>query len=195
MEGTLMNTDSTCNRRRALGSFLALGTLGAMGPLGLTGCAAPRVEDYAQEKPLFDLRGFFDGRLDGRGLFFGRDGRVTKRFVVEMVGHWQGDDGTLQEHFRYSDGSTSRRTWHLRDLGQGRYRGLADDVVGQAEGRSAGNAFHWLYSLALPVDGRIWHVDLDDWMFRMDERTVLNRTRMSKLGLGLGELVLDIRRS
>jgi len=173
-------------RRRALGSLLAL---------GVAGCAAPRIEDHTQERPLFDLRGFFDGHLTGRGLFFDRNGRVVKRFVVQMNARWQGPNGTLEEHFKYSDGSTSVRTWHLQDLGQDRYLGSADDVIGEAQGRSAGNAFHWVYTLALPVDGRTWHVELDDWMFRVDEQTVLNRSRMSKFGLDLGELVLDIRRS
>lgn len=175
----------TFTRRRALGSLLAL---------SVAGCAAPRIEDHAQERPLFDLRGFFDGRLTGRGIFFDRNGHVVKRFVVQMNAHWQGADGTLDEHFRYSDGSTSVRTWHLRDLGQERYLGRAEDVIGEAQGRSAGNAFHWVYTLALPVDGRTWHVEFDDWMYRVDEQTVLNRSSMSKFGLNLGELVLDIRR-
>lgn len=178
------------NRRRALG------TMGSLLAVGLAGCASgPQVDDYASEQPPFDLRGFFDGHLTGRGIFFDRNGRVVKRFVVEMTGRWQGSEGTLDERFTYSDGSTSTRLWRLSDLGQGRWRGRADDVIGDAEGRSAGNAFHWLYTLALPVDGRTWHVALDDWMFRVDERTVLNRSRMSKFGLDLGELVLDIRRS
>lgn len=181
-----MNDFPSCTRRRAMGSLLAL---------GLAGCAAPRIEDHSQERPLFDLRGFFDGHLTGRGIFFDRNGRVVKRFVVEMNGRWQGAHGTLDEQFKYSDGSTSVRIWRLQDLGQERYIGHADDVIGPAEGRSAGNAFHWVYTLALPVDGRTWHVELDDWMFRVDERTVLNRSRMSKFGLDLGELVLDIRRS
>jgi hypothetical protein len=186
MRMNLKQQNPTFTRRHALGSLLAL---------GLAGCATPKVEDYAQEQPLFDLRGFFDGHLTGRGLFFDRSGRVVKRFVVEMDGRWQGPDGTLEEHFRYSDGSTSTRTWLLHALGQGHYRGRSDDVIDVAEGSSAGTAFHWLYTLALPIDGRTWHVDLDDWMFRVDERTVLNRSRMSKFGLDLGELVLDIRRS
>ncbi|MEY4767312.1 MAG: hypothetical protein RI907_3985 [Pseudomonadota bacterium] len=180
-------------RRQALRTLGAIGALATTG--GLAGCASPRVADYAQEQPRFDLRTFFDGPLSGRGLFFDRSGRVVKRFVVDMVGQWQGASGTLDERFRYSDGSTSTRLWRLDDLGQGRYQGRADDVIGTATGDSAGNAFHWLYTLALPVDGRVWQVTLDDWMFQVDERTVLNRSRMSKLGIDLGELVLDIRRS
>ena len=54
----------------------------------------------------------------------------------------------------YSDGKTERRVWRLTDLGGGRWRGEADDVVGEAQGQAAGNALNWRYTLALNVDGR-----------------------------------------
>ncbi|MCE4556501.1 DUF3833 domain-containing protein [Pelomonas cellulosilytica] len=160
--------------------------------LALAGCAGPTVQDYAREQPTFDLRRFFDGELTAQGLFTDRAGRVVKRFSVRMTGHWEGDRGTLDEHFTYSDGSTQRRIWRLQALSGGRFTGTADDIVGTASGESAGNALRWAYTLALPVDGRVWDVALDDWMFLMDERTVLNRSVMSKLGLHLGDVTLVI---
>ena len=156
----------------------------------LVGCAGPQVQDYAQQTPVLDLRSYLQGCLQAQGLFTDRAGRVVKRFQVRMEGRWQGDEGTLDEHFTYSDGSTQRRLWRLRHLGQGRYSGTADDVVGQAQGEQAGNAFHWTYTLALPVDGRVWHVDLDDWMYLLDETTVMNRSSMRKFGLHLGDVTL-----
>lgn len=158
----------------------------------LSGCAGPQVQDYAGEKPVFDLRGFFNGELTAKGIFTDRSGRVVKRFSVKMQGRWQGDGGVLDEQFVYSDGSTQRRVWRLKALGQGRYSGTADDVIGEAAGESAGNAFRWAYTLAQPVDGRVWNVTLDDWMFLVDERTVINRSAMSKLGLHLGDVTLVI---
>ena len=168
-------------RRAALG--LALAAL-------LAGCAGPDIKDYAQEKPVLDLREYFNGPLTAQGMFTDRAGKVVKRFSVQMTGRWEGDNGTLDEHFVYSDGTTQRRVWHLKHLGEGRYTGRADDVIGEAAGQSAGNAFHWKYTLALPVDGRVWNVDLDDWMYRMDARVLLNRTAMSKFGLHLGDITL-----
>jgi hypothetical protein len=91
----------------------------------------------------------------------------------------------------YSDGSTEKRIWRLTDLGGGRYSGRADDVVGEAHGQVKGNAFRWGYTLALPVDGRVWHVDFDDWMYLMDERVMLNKATMSKWGVRLGEVTLS----
>ena len=162
--------------------------------LALAGCAGPQVSDYAAEKPALDLRQFFNGRVDAQGLFQDRGGHIVKRFTVVMDCRWEGDEGVLDEHFSYSDGSTQRRIWRLKALGQGRYSGRADDVVGEAAGESAGNAFRWGYTLALPVDGRVWNVALDDWMFLLDERTVLNRSAMSKFGLHVGDVTLVITR-
>ena len=161
----------------------------------LAGCAGPQDQDYAMEAPRLNMRAFLNGDLTAKGMFTDRSGRVVKRFSVSMNGHWEGDVGILDEHFQYSDGSTQRRVWRLKDLGQGRYSGSADDVVGDAAGESAGNAFRWGYTLALPVDGRTWNVALDDWMFLLDERTVLNRSAMSKFGLHVGDVTLVITRN
>jgi hypothetical protein len=75
-----------------------------------------------------------------------------------------------------------------------RYTGTAGDVVGTATGQASGNALRWTYVLALPVDGRVWNVDMDDWMVLMDDKTMLNRTAMSKLGLRVGEVTIAFRK-
>ena len=157
----------------------------------LSGCAGPQVQDYAQEQPALDLKQYFNGPMTAHGIFTDRSGKVVKRFVVNMQASWQGNEGTLDERFTYSDGTRQQRIWHLTDHGNGRYTGRADDVIGTAEGQSAGNAFRWAYTLALPVDGRIWHVQFDDWMYLMDQRTMLNKAVMSKFGIRLGEVTLS----
>ncbi|MEW6467085.1 MAG: DUF3833 domain-containing protein [Pseudomonadota bacterium] len=174
-------------RRRQL-----LAALGACGLLAA--CASPQVGDYAAERPLLDLRSYFNGTVDAWGVFTDRSGKVVKRFTVVMDCRWEGDRGVLDEAFTYSDGSTQRRIWRLVRHADGRYSGTADDVVGSAEGQASGNAFNWRYTLALPVDGRVWEVQFDDWMVLMDERVMLNKAVMSKWGIRLGEVTLAFRR-
>ncbi|MFD2755278.1 DUF3833 domain-containing protein [Comamonas terrae] len=183
---SMVSTRSFLPLRRA-GVWLAL-----MGMLA--GCAGPSVQEYARERPELDLRQYFNGPLLAHGVFTDRSGKVVKRFTVRMTGRWSGDEGTLDEHFVYSDGSTQQRIWHLKYLGEGRYTGRADDVVGEARGQSAGNAFHWNYVLALPVNGKVWNVSMDDWMYLMDGRTMLNRAAMSKFGIHLGDVTLSFTR-
>jgi hypothetical protein len=157
----------------------------------LLGCASPTPADYAAEKPVLDLKTYFNGPLVAHGLFTDRSGKVVRRFTVQMTGTWQGNQGTLDERFTYSDGKTERRVWKLTDEGQGRYTGRADDVVGVAQGQAAGNALNWRYTLSLPVDGKVYEVQFDDWMYLMDERVMLNKAVMSKFGLRLGEVTLS----
>jgi hypothetical protein len=180
------------HRRRALQCMAALPLAASLPFVG--GCALPQVQQYAQEKPALDLRTYFNGKVDAWGVFTDRSGQVVKRFTVEMDCSWQGNEGVLDEAFVYSDGTRQRRIWKLRAGPDGSYTGAADDVVGQARGQVSGNAFRWGYTLALPVDGRIWHVDFDDWMYLMDDRVMLNKATMSKWGIRLGEVTLSFTR-
>ena len=157
----------------------------------LVACASPQPQDYAQEQPALDLRRYFNGPLVAHGMFTDRQGHIQRRFTVQLQGRWQGEHGVLEEDFVYNDGTKQRRVWRIEHLGNGRYRGLADDVVGEAEGVAAGNVLRWRYTLALPVDGRVWHVQFDDWMVLMNDQVMLNRAQMSKFGLHLGDVTLS----
>lgn len=159
--------------------------------LGLTACASTGVEHYKAEQPVLNLEQYLNGTLDAWGIFQGRSGEVEKRFHVVIDARWEGETGVLDEQFSWSDGSRSRRVWTLKRQPDGTYRGTADDVVGEAVGELAGNALRWRYVLALPVNGKTYHVDFDDWMFLMDDKVMLNRSYMSKWGFKLGEVTLS----
>jgi hypothetical protein len=166
----------------------------AAATLTLAGCAGPQIGDFSGQKPALDLRQYFNGTLDAYGVFTDRSGKVVKRFTVVMRCTWTGEDGVLDEDFTYSDGTTQKRIWRMKHLGNGRYSGTADDVVGTALGETQGNAFRWGYTLALPVDGKVWNVEFDDWMYLMDERVMLNKATMSKFGIRLGEVTLSFKK-
>jgi hypothetical protein len=159
----------------------------------LAGCSA-RVDDYHGTQPGLDLREYFNGRLTAWGQFQDRSGKVVKRFTVELSGTWKGDEGRLDEAFIYDDGSRQTRTWYLKALPDGHYEGRAADVVGVAVGEARGSAMRWRYTLALPVDGTVYHVQMDDWMYLQDRRTLINRTTMSKFGIRVGEITLFFRK-
>jgi hypothetical protein len=157
-------------------------------------CASPTVVDYAAEKPVLDLKTYFNGPVDAHGIFTDRSGKVVRRFTVQMTGTWTGNQGVLDERFTYSDGKTERRVWRLTDEGGGRWTGRADDVVGVAEGRAAGNALNWRYTLSLPVDGSVYEVQFDDWMYLIDDKVMLNKAAMRKFGIFLGEVTLSFQK-
>jgi hypothetical protein len=174
------------DRRRWLLGGAAL----ASAPLW-SGCAGPSLGDHAATSPRFDFRGYFDGTVSAHGMVSDRGGRVLRRFVVTMRCTWVGDEGTLDEAFVYDDGERQQRVWRVKRGPDGSWTGTAADVVGSASGRESGAAFNWAYTLRLPVRGNVYDIDFDDWMFRIDERTVLNRAVMSKFGVRVGEVFLS----
>lgn len=157
-------------------------------------CSSVDVAQYAHEKPVLDMQQYFNGTLDAWGMFQDRSGKVLKRFTVVIQCSWKNDVGTLDEDFSYSDGTKQRRVWTLKKVANGQYVGTAADVVGSAIGHTAGNALHWNYVLALPVGDKVYNVNLDDWMFQMDDKVMLNRAVMSKFGIRLGEITLSFRK-
>lgn len=163
--------------------------------LVMAGCAGPSVQDYATQKPALDLQRYFNGEVVAHGIFTDRSGKVVKRFTVLMKCTWNAEDGVLDETFTYSDGTSSKRVWRMKKQADGRYTGTADDVVGEAHGQVAGNAFQWNYTLRLPVGDKVYEVKFDDWMYLMDERVMLNRAVMSKFGIRLGEVTLAFHKT
>jgi hypothetical protein len=163
--------------------------------MSLFACSSPTVMQYANEKPNLDLSDYFNGTIDAYGIFTDRSGEVKKRFTVLLVAQWKVIDGrkvgTLDESFEYSDGTKQKRIWTLTETAPGKYIGTADDVVGDALGESAGNALNWAYTLALPVDGTIYHVQFNDWMYLVTPKVMLNKAKMSKFGIDLGEVTLS----
>lgn len=170
-------------------SFLMKGLL--VMSLTLSACSSVEVQRYQQQQPKLELKRYLNGDLRAWGMFTDRFGEVVKRFEVRMKGSWQGNQGLLEEDFFYSDGTKQRRVWQIEEIGPGQYRGKAEDVIGEAIGEASGNALRWRYTLALPIEGRIFHVQFDDWMFLINEQVMINRAKMSKFGVELGEVTLS----
>ena len=162
--------------------------------LSIASCGSVDVTHYTNQQPALNLERFFSKPVKAWGMFQKRSGEVVKRFEVDIVSRREGNNLILDERFLYSDGTRQRRVWTLTPEGEGRWSGRADDVVGVAKGEIAGNALRWRYRLNLPVDGSTYEMSMDDWMYLMDEDTLINRTSMSKLGVEVGQVTLFFRR-
>ena len=162
--------------------------------LSIASCGSVDVARYADQQPTLDLERFFSQPVKAWGMFQKRSGEVAKRFEVNLVSRREGNNLILDERFLYSDGTRQRRVWVLTPTGQGGWIGRADDVVGVANGQVAGNTLHWRYRLNLPVGDSTYEMSMDDWMYLMDEDTLINRTRMSKFGVEVGQVTLFFRR-
>lgn len=162
--------------------------------LGLLSSCSTAIDHYRDSSPNFKLEAFFNGPLRAYGMVQDYSEQVTRRFIVNMIARWEGNEGILEEDFIYADGEKQRRVWYLNKLSEHHYQGRADDVVGIAEGHVEGFALNWNYTLQVPIDGEIMEFQLDDWMYLVDENHLLNRATMKKFGLPVAEITLYIER-
>ncbi len=160
----------------------------------ITGCSAMKIDDFADTGPEFVPEEYFVGHTKAWGFFQDRFGTVRREFVVDIQGYMDGDVLVLDEDFVYADGEIDNRVWRIRDLGDGRYEGEADDIIGKAIGERRGKALRWGYDFDLEVGERTWRVTFDDWMLLQDENVMINRTTVSKWGFTLGEVYIFFQR-
>ncbi len=160
----------------------------------LSSCSSQNLDQYADTNPALDLKEFFNGELLAYGMLENRSGVMTRRFTATIDASWEGDEGTLFEEFLFDDGEIQYRNWTLTDLGNNNYQGVASDVVGLAEGSIAGSVFQWQYQLNVPYGDDSIVLKLDDWLYLIDENHLINKTKLTKFGIRVGELTLVIEK-
>ncbi|QYJ79784.1 DUF3833 domain-containing protein [Shewanella acanthi] len=167
----------------------------AMLGLGLlSSCSSVEVDEYQGTNPSLVLESFFDGKLKAAGIVQDFSGKVVRKFNVTMEASWQGTQGVINEWFVYDDGETQTRIWTINALGDGRYTGTAGDIIGTAVGQASGSALRWQYEMLLAVDGEEYHVDFDDWMFLVNDNTIINHSDIIKLGIKVAKVTLVIQK-
>ena len=157
-------------------------------PLLAAACARQPVETFADRTPALHLEEFYNGHVRGYGTFFSGGGDVVKQFTIDDVGHWDGKILAVHEHYVYADGTTQELDWKFQKEPGGEWIGLSPDVVGEAHGREAGNAYRMHYTFDLTSSGSDHTLDFDDWQWAITAKVVMNRAWGTKLGLGFGEV-------
>lgn len=149
--------------------------------------------DYRGKGPAFDLRRHLSGPIQCEGVIFGPTGRVASRFVAQMEGRWDGDTGTLSEVFHYDSGTVQHRAWTLALRQGGEIVATAPDVVGQGRGKVEGPGVMLRYRIRLTPEAGGHVLDVVDWMYLMENGTVINRSQFRKFGIKVAELVATMR--
>lgn len=173
-------------------SFKIIATIGAL--IMLSSCAGKNIEYYKDTTPTADIQEYFDGPIKAWGVVQDWRGRVIRRFDIDMVGQWDGDIGTLTEHFDYYDGKTQQRVWTIKKLADGRYEGAAEDIIDKATGQAKGSAVRWGYVMDLPVDNTTYRIRFDDWMWMMNDGVLINRSYLKKFGITVSELTIFMQK-
>lgn len=152
-------------------------------------------DDYATAAgPQFDLREHLRGPLLCEGMVYGPTGRVTSRFVADMDVSWNGNVGTMKETFRYDSGETQDREWVLTLGNDGSIAAEAPDVIGVGTGMQKGPAVQLNYRIKLPEGSGGHELDTVDWMYLVENGTIMNRSQFRKYGIKVAELVATMRK-
>lgn len=175
--------------------------LGALAMLALTllaarfgGFSAQKPADYAADTPALDLREHLRGAIKCEGVIFGPLGRVASRFDADFEADWQGNRGTMHEHFRYDSSTRQDREWRLEIGNDGSIRAEAEDLVGQGRGQQVGSAAQLRYRIRLPDEAGGHVLSVTDWMYLTPEGVIVNRSQFRKFGIKVAELVATMRK-
>jgi hypothetical protein len=152
-------------------------------------------DDYEEHGHVLNLREHLNGPIICEGVLYGPFGKVTSRFVADMNVTWDGNTGTMTEHFRYDDGSTQDRCWTLTLGNDGSVKATAPDVIGEGRGMAKGHALQLLYKLKLPESAGGHVLDAVDWMYVVENGTIMNRSQFRKFGIKVAELVATMRKT
>ena len=140
--------------------------------------------------PALRLEEYFAGETGAIGLFHDRFGRLRRQFSAEMIGTVEGDSLRLHEVLAYNDGEQETREWLVKKVGANGYEGTCENVVGTARGEVSGSTFRWQYDFQLRVGKRLVTMRFDDAMYLQAGGLLINRVKVSKFGLLLGECTI-----
>ncbi len=159
----------------------------------LTGFRTQKPGDFTGG-PAFDMRQHLNGKILCEGVIYGPLGRVSSRFVADMLGTWNGNTGTLAETFRYDTGVVQERCWTLRVDDAGVIIADAPDLVGSGSGTQSGPAVQMKYRIKLDASAGGHELNVIDWMYLMENGTIMNRSQFRKFGIPVAELIATMRR-
>ncbi len=149
---------------------------------------------YAGQKPNFILEQDLSGNFVCEGVIFGPTGKVNSRFVADMIIEWDNGKGVLNERFTYDTGVVQDRKWELQVSSSGDIRATATDFIGDATGTQKGSAVNLNYCIKLPDSAGGHKLNVTDWMYKLHNGTIMNRSQFFKYGIKVAELNATIRR-
>jgi hypothetical protein len=153
-----------------------------------------RPTDFVDNNPKFSIVNYFSTPRLGQGIFFDRFGNVRTTFTAKLNGRLEGSTLILDEVLTYGNGESLNRTYVIKPLSQGLFSVECPDLVEPGTIEQVGNVLRWKYRLKQEIDGSVWRLKFDDWMFlQPDGETVINRAKAMKFGVEIGEVIMSVR--
>lgn len=143
---------------------------------------APDIETYRKAEPKLDIRQYFVGRLSGVGTESDFGGEILARFTVEANGSWEGNEGTLNETFRYTDGHEETIRWKLTVNDAGKVQATADHAQGTVAGEQQGNAMYLHYDMGRGTGEGKTEYAVEDRFYLIDDLYLINEASWKRFG-------------
>jgi hypothetical protein len=154
----------------------------------IAGCSKPLpMQHFAGTTPEFDPIAFWSGHHRSWGVVENRAGGPTDTIATDCIGTPDSGGLHMVQTLTLGDGTVQHRDWHLRRNGAG-YVATANDMVGEAHGQAAGRVFHWRFVIATRPGNPLFNVTFDQWMYLLDDGSMMNRTTVRKLDVILAEV-------
>lgn len=159
----------------------------------LSACSTTALQsEYAANQPTLSVREFFDGTLSAHGIIKNRSGLVTRYFNANVEASWDANGvGTISEYFTYDDGENAERIWKLVPKAPNQYIATANDVVGESTITVKGNSLFMEYVLQLPRKDSTIEVNIDDRMYLVNNKVIINEGVIRKFGIRIGSVTLS----
>lgn len=162
-------------------------------PALLGACDSAEPSAFAGEAPALACDRFFEGHLESWGVFENRSGAPTGVVTTRIDGRRDGDTVTLAQTLAYPDGHRQDRAFAIRRLDDHHYAATSAEIVGIGLAEGYGNTCRWQYELRLEPGAALGTVWLEQWMYLQPDQTLINRTRISKLGVTLASVTESFR--
>jgi len=144
---------------------------------------------------IFNMADYFEGRTRAWGMFESITGKIKQSFVANIEGRWVGDEFVLEEDFTFSNGEKEARVWRLRFNDDGSFLASCADTPTPGIGTMSAMRGDLAYSMNLKVGRKKMMLSFCDLFYQIDETTVLNRARVKKFGIPVGQVLIAFRKT
>tara|TARA_B100001121_G_C18431169_1_gene499285 strand:- start:46 stop:501 length:456 start_codon:yes stop_codon:yes gene_type:complete len=140
--------------------------------------------------PNFYFDKYFEGKVIAQGhLIQNFPRKIIKNLDVNFQGKVFKNRIIIKED--YKDGiKKEKRTWEFEKITKTKYVGIEENVIGNIDVKINKNLLKMRYIFRLIFKGKEIHVKIEDDMYLLNNREVINSTRVSKLGIKLAETFL-----
>lgn len=165
----------------------------------LANCSGNKISYYKDKTPKMDFKSFFNGNLVARGVYFGFGDKAESRFIMNSKGTLNGNKLDLLQDITYLDRNNEHKKFNAYAIFDDKYPAsfvYKDEMmVGDGIYEQQGNAVHVKYDLKVErEDKSTIIVHCDDWMYMIDETHAINKIKVTKFGIHVGDIVMSIEK-